>query len=314
MIDAQPIPRGMTVLEAYKRFGYVPPMKGAAGDAAAGTAEAAPEGQGNGQGGLYQEALSGVPTELQPFVEEHFKKWDASVTPKLQEAADLKKRLGPIGEIEGLTDVDPQELQQLLAFRQVLADPEQLRGWIGQVAEALEMPMGQQDLSEDDWVRLGEEKGWFEGGGEGEPNGAPDIQAIIEQVKQAISPDLEPVKQFMGNQQAQQQAEQTKQQFASRLAELEKQHGELDEKANESRRQAVFELAWAFLDDEDPIGKGFQRYLEITGGAQGDLVDQRLQQPDPAVNGGRPATSPPSFNGIDDPNLKQAALARLKGS
>ena len=270
--------------------------------------EQAGQGAGGQGSGLYQEALQGVPQELHPYVTDQFRKWDAQVTPKLQEAAQLRERFGPLGEIEGLSDVPPEELQELLQLRQVFQDPEQARQWVGQISQALGVQQGG-DLSEQDWVAMGEQNGWFEGEQQPEQGQGLDPQTIAQQVREMLAPELDPLKQFVGSQQQNEavQAEITRMQ--ERMSALESEHGELDDAA----RGAILELAHAFAAEEDPIGKAHERFLQITGSAEGRRVDARLGQPQPALSGGRPDTSPPQFNGLDDPALKAAAKARFNG-
>lgn len=294
-------------MEAYRRYGVVPVMRGGSEAATeAGAGAETPESNGSG---LYDEFLAETPQELHPYVTEAFKKWDAGVTPKLQEAAQLKERFGSLAEIEGLTDVPPDELAELVQFRQVLSDPEQLKQWLTQVNQAMGMAPG--ELSEEDWVSMGETNGWFEGGEE-QTNGT-DPQAIAQQVLEMLKPELEPVKQFMGSAEQEKRAEQAKAQITERMAALENQHGELDE----NQREAVLKLAYAYQEEDDPIGKAFESFLQITGQAEGSLVDRKLDQPNGALNGGQPSTSAPRTSWQDGEgtvNPKTLALQRMKQS
>src|SRR3954464_6102371 len=112
-------PFGLDVLGAFRRFGHVPTMAGGAADAAppadGGGTETSDDGGGGN--GLYDQFMSGTPDDLKPYVTDAFKQWDSQVTPKLQEAAQLRERFGPLAEIEGLSDVPPEELGELLEFR-----------------------------------------------------------------------------------------------------------------------------------------------------------------------------------------------------
>jgi hypothetical protein len=300
-------PHGLTVIEAF-RLGYVPPMAGAAGEENGGAPEggaATAESQGSE---LYREHLANVPEDLHPFVTDTFRKWDAQVTPKLQEAAQLRDRYSPYESIDGFSDIEPDELAELVTFRnQILGDPEQLKQWVANVGE--ELGVGG-DLSRDDWIAMGQSQGWLDGDeGLGEEEGGFDVDSFKRELLEELRGELEPVKQFMGRSESEKAAEQAKQQFSSRLSELEGQHGELDDDG----RSHVLELARNYLDDDDPIGKAFERHLKITGKAEGALVDGKLSQPGGALNGGRPSTEPPKTSWHDGVSPRELALARVKG-
>lgn len=297
-------PFGLDVLEAFRRFGHVPVMAGGAADAAPadGGTETSDDGGGNG---LYDQFMSETPDDLKPYVTDAFKKWDSQVTPKLQEAAQIRDRFGPLSEIEGLSDVPAEELSELLEFRSILSDPEQLKEWIGQVSNVLGME-GQGELSEEDWLALGEQNGWFEGS---EPQESSP-EDIARQVIEMLQPQLEPMQKALGAQEQERTTAATVSQFQERLGTL---LADLDDDQRQEATDVITDLAWRYLDDDDPIGKAFERYQQIRGSAQGSLVDRKLDQPEGSLNGGRPSTSPPalSWNGNgNDP--KTAALARFK--
>lgn len=263
------------------------------------------QGAENGGGsGLYDQFLEGTPEDLRPYVTDAFKQWDSQITPKLQEAAQLREKFGPLAEIEGLSDVPADELKELIEFRQILGDPDALGEWVDQINAAL----GRGELSEEDWLAMGEQNGWFEGS---EPQ-QQSPEDIAQKVIEMLQPELEPVKKFMGTQEQQHAAAEQRQQFEGRLSELLPQLGDLDDDARQEATSVIVDLAYRYLDDDDPIGKGFERYRQITGAAQGALVDDKLGQPKGALNGGRPATSPEALSWNNGTSPKEAALARLK--
>jgi hypothetical protein len=285
-----------------------------------GSAAAAPGENGNGAepGGLYQEALQGVPQELRGYVEPVLKQWDQKVNPRLQEAAELRKQFEPLSQVEGLADIAPDNLKELVDFHQLLSNPdaasvEDRQALVGQIAQLLGVQAGG-DLSEDQWVQMGTENGWFEGeDGGNDAGGGLDENALVQKVIEALRPEIEPVKQFMGKQEQSQQAEKDRAQLEARMGEVLGELGDIDDDAKAEASRAITELAWAFVEDDDPIGKAFERFKQITGRAQGDLVDRKLQQPNGALSGGRTSTEQPklSWNG-GGLNPKEAALERMK--
>lgn len=286
---------------------------GVAGGAAGGQGAGDPAG-GGGQGDqLYQPYLANVPAELHPMVLDPLRAQSADFTRRFQEAADFRQQMEPYSNIDGFADVPPDELAELIQFRQVLADPEALKGWVQQVSTALGVSP---ELDEDAWAALGQQNGWLEDDGTGAAAGGQN--EILDQVAQMLDERLGPIQQHIGTQQQQQTQQQHQQAFEGRYNELAEQHGLVPEgtppeKAAEIK-QAVTDLAFAYVSDDDPIGKAVERYLSITGGAQGDLIDGKLQQQTgPTLTGGGAATQPEaaSWNG-GGPSPKDLALARMK--
>jgi hypothetical protein len=108
---------------------------------AAGGGEAGGEGAaGNDQadsslGGLYD--LGSVPEELRGYVEDVAKQIQGNVTRRFQEHADFRKTWEPFSQVEGLTDLPPDELQELVQFRDIASDPAQFDDWLVGIAEAM---------------------------------------------------------------------------------------------------------------------------------------------------------------------------------
>jgi hypothetical protein len=276
------------------------------------------EGASGGEpSGLYAEILAGMPEELRPYATESLKKWDAQVNPRLQQASEIQQKYAPFEGIEGLTDMDPEELQGLIELRGILADPEQRMQWIQNVNQALEVPT-LDSLDEDSWLQLGQANGWFDDDGEGgEAGGVPagltaeDVQRIVQE---AISPVTE---QMTVREQQERQAAETyryAEKFSGDMAQVMEQLGEMDPEKTEMTQKAIVKLAHAYVGDDDAIIKAFADYQQITGVTDGDRMERRLGQPTTTtLSGGRPSTEPAkmSWNGGGaDP--RAAALARMR--
>lgn len=266
--------------------------EGDPGGAVAGAPENGGEGQG-GLGDLYD--LSAVPEEVRPYVEEQVKQINSNVEGKFREHADFRKTWEPFGQVEGLTDVPPEELRELVAFREILGDEEALEDW---------------------WNTLGEKAGFFEEdeGGEGEElegegdEPPPWAQNLMERIE-GLEGGLKPVQEHLTQSQRESAQNAAAQQIVNDVAALEKKHGELDDDAKE----AILKLARAYDGAEDSIPRAFEDYLKITGQAQGELADSKHDQPGPAVETGNPSTEADEFSGLGDPNLKRAARERFAG-
>src|SRR4051812_42386476 len=117
-------------------------MSDAGAAPAAGAQPGAEGADGQGQAGapdnpngLYPD-LSGVPESVRAQVESLLKEYDGNVTRKFQEAAEYRKQWEPYGEL-GITDVDPTELSDLMAFREIASDPEAFKEWHQAIGEQL---------------------------------------------------------------------------------------------------------------------------------------------------------------------------------
>jgi hypothetical protein len=245
-----------------------------------------PEGQGGEEtqgSGLYD--LNSAPEEYRPFLEAELKKIEGNATKKFQEHADFRKQWEPYAEL-GLNDVPHEEVQDLLRLREIAQDPESFDQWLTVMAQQ----RGLLDQAEGDPVEYEEEDG-------GEPDF--DFDALIEQ---KLQERLGPIQQQQEEQQREQRVSAAQQQIDSELASLKEAHGEFDD-------EAVCQLALAFADEPDAIQKGFERYQQITGGAQRSLVESKVSQPGGAVEGGPPNTAPEKVQGFGE--AKRAARERF---
>lgn len=277
----------------------------------AGNGAAPDDGQGAGLG-LYD--LSHLDAELRPLVEQELKKYEGNATKKFQEHAEYRKQWEPFEQIEGLSETDPEQLEALLQFGQLMADPNG--------AEIL----AQDEDFVDWWTQIGEQAGLFEGepgGGEGgydegeggqePPEWASELTDRLDQLEQQLGP----VSQSVSQAERDRQVQANNQEIEKTLAGLHEQHDVDGESAFDD--DAVRALAHQYIDDEklslpEVIQRGFADLQRIQGQAQGNLVDKASDQPGAALGNGQSDTSPEEFSGLDDPALKQAARARFAGA
>jgi hypothetical protein len=249
--------------------------------------------------GKYLQAAN-VPAELAPLVMEALKHKDADVTRGFQEHKQFREQWEPFSKIQGLGDMSPEDVGQLVEWSQAMNDPQAFQAWYEGVGQQLGLSS---DLDEDGWVRMGEERGWFEGGQEGEQgqngNGLgqlpPEVVQELEQSRQF----REQMNQWMGKQEHERNSSAHMQQLEGRFSELVEKHG-VDPKDQEFREDVV-DLAYAMVTNaieneqqppEDPIGMAFDRVMRRAGKAQGDLIENKLNQPAGALNGGAADTRP----------------------
>jgi hypothetical protein len=280
-----------------------------AGDGGGGDGGAGEGGDGGpAQGDLYD--LSAVPEELRGYVDDVVKQIQGKVTKSFEQSADFRKTWEPYAEL-GLTDYEPDQLSSLLEFAQIAADPEQFRGWLADVARHLHENDAQ---SFEKWFYdVGGELDLLDDDGEpgegGEPEGA---EALMQQFGQMLQQHLDPLNQRIDALEGNTRTSAANAAIDAQFEALAKSEND-GEPFDEETRNIVGRFALAYDGADDAIARGFADYMKVVGGAQGDLVDAKSDQPAPANSGGVADTSAESFS-HDDPGLKKAALARMRAS
>ena len=251
-------------------------------DAAAPAPE--PEGGNDSSGGLYD--LASVPEDLRPHVEPHLKAIEGNVTKKLQEQSEALKRWEPYGEL-GLTDVDPQALQQLLEFAEMTQNESQFEQW---------------------FRTIGEERGWIDSTADDDLGDLDlgDEGLTEEKIASLIQQAIEPVNQSLQEREAKEAEQAATAEITATLDALKAEHGDdLD-------TDAILQLAYAYAD-EDPdnaITRGFEDYQRLVGKGEADLFAKKVGQPEAPEGPGRASSAPERITTFDQ--AKAAALDRLK--
>lgn len=252
-----------------------------------GTAQ--PQGDGGDGTGSLPWDLESAPEELRPYLQTELKRIEGGITKRFQEASEYRKQMEPLAglaEIEGITDVPAEELQELVAFRQLIQDPEQFEAW---------------------WSSVGEEMGFLNDGDQAGPDGDEDDGASGDEPPawaQELMQRLDSLEGSTKQSEMQQREAAALQHIDTELKALAEKHGQFDE-------DAVCQLAMAY-DDEDAIQKGFADYQRLTGKAQSELVDSKDVPGTPPVTGGGADTSPPPVDGFS--GAKAAARQRMIGA
>lgn len=249
---------------------------------------------GAGQGGASQNGLydlTAVPEHLREAVSPILKDIEGNVTKKLMEAADFRKTWEPYGEL-GITDIDPQELQELLAFRELAQDPDQFREWYDQVGS--ELGYGQ-DRDQDD---LGLDD-------DGDDFGMVSKSDVEQMVQERLQEALAPFQQQIQEQEFEKQVQTELQSIEQELDALQEEHGEFD-------REKVLRLAAAYGDEKDAIARGYQDYADIVSGAQKGLISDKLGQPSTPETGGVPNTGAETVTDFN--KARQMAKERIRAA
>ncbi len=257
------------------------------------TAQSSDDGGQEQGGGPFDAVYEAVP-HGEDAVREALKKAEAGITRNFQEHAEQRERFGGLEGIEGLQDIPPEDLGQLVELHSYMQDPESF---------------------EELWNAWGEEYGYFDDedgeDGEGEDyedddEGEDDLasrvaQMVLEQVEGRIAPIEEGVRAG----EEEQRIAQASQEVDRQLKALHEEHGELDEATEEK----ILRLALSYGDDDDAINRGAQDYFSIVGDSERGLLDRKSDQPSPGESGGRPNTAPDAIRNSAD--AKSAALSRF---
>jgi hypothetical protein len=257
--------------------------------------------------------LEGIdhPEELRPYLEQYIReKVDPTVGEKLREAAETRKQFEPLSGIEGLSDIDPEALGQLVAFHEIASDPEQFTEWFTDVAR--ESAKANPEQFEEWWANLGREMDWLDDDGEGDAgDGELEDDPRISALEQQLAEMRQAQQQEAGQREQSQRVQERQQVIDGQLNESLAKLGEMDDEAKAAARQDILKLAIAYADDPDnSIPKAFEDYLRITGKGASDLIDSKLEQPDGGLPRGRAADSRPE---VTPDNVKEIARGRFNG-
>jgi len=268
-------------------------MEGEGGQAGGeGIAEAQGAESGEGQG-FVDQYLTTVPEDYRPHVEPYVRDIERNTNSKFQEHAEYRKQWEPWEEI-GISDYDPQAVAGLLEFAESVQDEGAFRDWwmkAGQETGLLNELLSQYQTGDDD-------EDWDD-----EDDSGFDPELVQQALDQYVDQKLQP---FLEQQRTQQELiewEETNNWIDDRMESLKEEYGEFDE-------QAVYKFAMAYSDSsDDPIGDGFQDYLNMVANIeQGTLQRKSNQPPAPQVPGpaNTNATAPTSFE-----DAKKLAKERL---
>lgn len=242
------------------------------------------QGQGAPAQGLYD--LNSVPEHLREHVTPILKQIEGNVTRRFQQHADQAKAWEPYQNL-GLNELDPQEVQELIQFRQLAQDPDAFKEWYDRVGEEYGYNQGSDPDELDDF---------------GDGFAGMNEQQIEAMIQERVQQAMEPMDQQLQEQQWEQQVE----------AEHESIEAELDDLGitDTDERTAVLTWAYPYGDDPEGISKGYQDYQKFVGSVEQRFVKSKTGTPSPALNGGRADTAPQNIT--DYGEAKAAAMEMLR--
>jgi hypothetical protein len=245
-------------------------------EAAQSDAGTAPNGQGQDQDRSFssilgEDAFSDAPEELREHLAEYVRRSvDPKLTQRFQEHAEFRNTWEPFSQIQGLTDLDPQDVDQLVELGYALAAAgDQNHQGHQQAVEYV------QDVLE----KMGTELGFFEDDDDGDGDGDEAQQGEQQYMtREQFEAEMQQREQQSQQQQAQQQTQQqiqTEINAAVQGLDLPGQPG------SEERQQAekyVYTLMAPYVDDaslshEQLVQAAYSDYQQLRGGAQSDLIE-----------------------------------------
>lgn len=234
--------------------------------------------------------LSSVPEEYRGYVSDVVKEIQGNVTKRFQESSEYKKQWEPYESV-GITDLEPQQVEQLVQFAQLANDPELFKEWWEEVGDELGFTDSLEEFDDDDDEDFDEDD-----------DEDFDIEELIES---AVQERIAPLLQQQAQQEQEQLLSEVNQEIESSLEALREEHGEFDE-------QVVLKLALAHDESDDPIADGFKDYLGLISNTERKTIEGKRNAPKPPEGPGTPNTngeSPTDFR-----SATEIAKERMRAS
>jgi hypothetical protein len=234
------------------------------------------EGQGQAP---YAEYLDKLPEDIRGDVEPVFKDWDANVTKRFQEAAEFRKQWEPFQDL-GLTDVPRDELENLIALRELAAnDPEQFDSWLAETAR---------------------ERGLIEGFEDSD-----DPYGEQEDPLNPVMSELSELKAWKEQMEQEQRISEAMKVVDQQVSEAAAKHPDVPQELAEQ-----FLASFAESDPQNAVSLAFEAAEKWMAQIQQGMVSDKLSQPEAAEQGQRSDSSPEQITSFAQ--ASQAALQRLK--
>lgn len=242
-----------------------------------------PQSQGGGGNELHQQFIQSVPENLREYAQQLVPHWDKHVQGKFTEAANYRKQWEPYESL-GLTNHQPQDLEQALALHAAINDPQQLPELYEQLGQYIE----QNGLMPDpDPLGLG---------GQPEYQDNPLYQTVTQMQQQ-----MQQMGQFLQGFQEQQRMAQAEALVNSQLEQIKAANPGL----TDADTDAICTFALKY-DGQDALQRGFADYQSLMGRAEQGIFAKKDGAPAPANSGGTAATRPQPITSFED----AAAAAR----
>ncbi len=220
------------------------------------------EGQGGESQGFVESYLErNVPEDYRTHVEPYLRDVEKNTNERFREHADYRKQWEPYEEL-GLTEYDPESLQNLIQFAQMAADEDQFKEWVSSAAREMGLIDADEDI--DDL----------------EDEDESDLEALLEQ---KLEERLKPLTERERQREEQERINAASEQIDEEINTLKEQYGEFDE-------QIVYRFALPY-DGPDAIQQGFKDYQEWLSKTENGVLEGKDSTPPPPEGHGRADTT-----------------------
>lgn len=256
------------------------------------------EGQGeeaSGGGSPWESYLDRIPEDARDIAAEAFREMEANATKKFQEHSEFRKQWEPLQET-GINQLSQDEVAWLVQFRQALDDPKTIQQWYEDFAQEHGLTPAEQAAETLDEF--------------GFQDPSQQLEKLLEEKLGPLSQQVEQVLGWRQQQeQAQAQAEAGKF-IEGQISELKEKHGDFDKDTEE----LINTLAGRYIESDpmNAIPRAWDDLQRWRNDVEKSALQAKVNQPSPAESGGVPDVNPPEYKRINDPAVKEAALALLR--
>jgi hypothetical protein len=261
------------------------------------------ENQSEGSG-LYDSFLDGIPDGIHDQVIPALKAQDAEFTKKFQARSEQMK---PFEEL-GVFDAEPENIGAYMNLDQMVVAAqqgdeqamEQVQEWWDGMGEAL----GFYDADEGE-----ESEGGKETPEDFDPYDPASIDKLVaERLEQTVGPLAEHMQQREQSENEQAALAEAEDAIEAQVAQLQ----EANPKLSEDDVSEILTMAELFVETDNPIQAGFEKYQSLVGKGENSLFDSKVNQPatpegsGPAHNSGAVTATSANVKDLVAERLKQA--------
>jgi hypothetical protein len=211
-------------------------------------------GQGDAGTGIFDSYLQNVPEEHREIVGSYLKDAEKNVNGRLEEAATLKSTWEPYQEVEQLTQYDPKELAELLAWHEQVKQEDGYQRFVAEAAKELGLIEAQEQVEEAE-----------------NPNA--DIEALIAAQAQA---QVAPIQEKIQEWETERAIDTEDQNIKTELSRLEEESGVT---LSKDQKAMVLDLGINHEGQGSWVQVGFDRFRSMTAEAQKAFVQDKTTQP-----------------------------------
>lgn len=244
---------------------------------------------------LHKQFIEALPEDLRENAPQYVEHWDKYVQEQFGDRAEQIKAYEPYSQINVGTEAEPQivdiksvppeELAELLAFRDMASNEQKFDAWLDEIIEKREEVRGVPPVSDE--------------------YADPEIEALRREVAD-LRTWRESETAAQATRRQEEEAAQAAQWVDGQIEAIKKDHPSL----TDEQIDAICALAAKYPPSDDIVQKGFEDFKKLVGGVESDFFDRKVNQPTPAVHGGSANTAAEKVTSYEDAG--EAAKARVR--